>query len=414
VTRPLDGVVVLDFSRLLPGPYATLLLADLGARVIQVEAPDSGDLLRFMPPIDPELGVSVKYRLLGRGKQRIAINLKTEDGRAVARRLAQRADVLVEGFRPGVMARLGLAYEDLVRDNPRLIYCSISGYGQTGPYRDKAGHDLNYIALAGVLSLSGGTDHPPDPPGVQIADLGGGALMAVTAILAALLQRQGTGRGQYLDVAMVDGVLSWLSIHAADALALGRAPVPGERTLGGDFACYRVYETADGRYLSVGAVEPHFWRNLCEAVGLPQWKDAQYAPDPVRTQVIGEFEAVFRSRPLAWWCEALAEVDTCVAPVLDVHEALNSPHARARGMIREGPDGPYLRFPVLMDGLDKDADPGGETVVPGALADSGGVCQMRHSGPDAWRIGADTDAVLAEAGYSKEDIERLRSAGVIR
>ncbi|MCL6598615.1 MAG: CoA transferase [Alicyclobacillus macrosporangiidus] len=390
---PLEGMVVLDFSRLLPGPYATMLLADLGARVILVEECEAGDAMRQMPPMDPELGVSAKYRLLNRRKERIALNLKTEGGRAAARCLARRADVLVEGFRPGVMARLGLAYEALSAENPGLIYCSISGFGQTGPYRHRAGHDLNYMAVAGALSLSGGLDRPPDPPGVQVADLGGGALMAVTSILAALMQRQRTGRGQHLDVAMVDGVMSWLSIHAADALALGRGQRPGERYLGGDFACYRVYETLDGRYLSIGAVEPHFWRNLCDAVGLPEWKDAQYAPDPVRTQVIAAFETVFRARTLDEWSTRLSAVDTCWAPVLDVHEALTGEHARARGMVRDDGEGPYLRFPVPLAGME-----GTPEVQPSA---------------ERWRIGADTERVLCEAGYSAEEIAKMRASGAI-
>lgn len=394
VARPLDGVVVLDFSRLLPGPYATQLLAQLGARVIQVEAPEGGDLVRYMPPMDASLGVSAKYRLLGRGKRRIALDLKRPEGRDAARRLAAAADVLVEGFRPGVMQRLGLGYEALCELNPRLIYCSISGFGQTGPWREKAGHDLNYVSLAGVLSLSA-SDGAPAPPGVQVADLGGGAQMAVISILAALLHRQRTGRGQYLDVAMLDGVLSWLSIHAADALALGHSPEPGTRVLGGDFACYRVYETADGRFLSVGAVEPHFWQRLCDAVGLPEWKDAQYAPDPVRTQVIQAFESAFRRHTLAEWLERLAEVDTCIAPVLDVHEALHSPQARARGMVREDESGPYLRFPVPMEGV-TDASSAGS------------------ADPARWRLGADTEEVLREFGFLPEEMEALRRAGAIR
>ncbi|MCL6517523.1 CaiB/BaiF CoA-transferase family protein, partial [Alicyclobacillus sp.] len=354
-----------------------------------------------------DTGVSAKFRWLNRGKERVAIHLKDPAGQTAARRLAARADVLVEGFRPGVMARLGLGYDALAEMNPGLIYCSITGFGQTGPLRDVAGHDINYLAWAGALSLAGGEEGPPQVPGVQVADLGGGAWVAVTAILAALRQRDRTGRGQHLDVAMVDGVMSWLSVHAADAWALGRSPRPGERMLGGDFACYRVYETLDGRYLSVGAVENRFWRTLCQAVGLPQYADVQYAPDPLRTEAIRAFEAVFRSRTRDDWCEALAGLDVCVAPVLDVHEALTSPHARAR---KAGdPDG--RRFPVRWSGAEEEGS-GGSVVAPADPLPSDGEGQGRPGA--AWRIGSHTLRVLREAGFSEAEIQQLRERGAIR
>jgi crotonobetainyl-CoA:carnitine CoA-transferase CaiB-like acyl-CoA transferase len=420
VVLPLKGLVVVDFSRLLPGPYATMLLADLGARVIKIEEPGVGDPIRHMPPIDPGLGTSAKYWLLNRRKESVALHLKTPEGREAAIRLAERADVLVEGFRPGVMDRLGLSYDSLSRVNPRLIYCSITGYGHTGPYRETVGHDLNYLAMAGVLSLSGGADGPPDPPGVQVADIGGGALMAVVAILAALLQRQVTGRGQFLDVSMVDGLISWLSIHAADTLLRGRGPAVGERTLGGDFACYRAYETADGRYLTVAAVEPVFWKNLCEAVGLQRWVDAQYAPDPVRTEVIRDFEALFRRKTLEKWMAELGPLEVCVAPVLDVREALTGSHATARGLVAEDASGRrYVRFPVLFAGMESGLA-GGVPSDPDGTAESGlgqptedRAVSRGSAGPERYRVGSDTEVVLREIGYSPDEIAEMRRRGAI-
>lgn len=390
---PLAGVTVLDFSRLLPGPYATMLMVQLGARVIKVEEPGIGDYLRAFPPIAD--GVSWKHRWLNRGKMSVGIDLKHPDGQKLARELARHADVLVEGFRPGVMDRLGLSYDDIAKDNPGIIYCSITGYGQTGPYRDKVGHDFNYTAVAGILSMSIPKDAAPTPAGVQVGDLGGGAMMAVTSILAALLQRAQTGRGQYLDVSMVDGLVSWLSYNVADYFAIGRQPQPLERQLAGDFACYRAYRTRDGKCIAVGAVENHFWKNLCEALGRPEFTAKQYLPYPEQQQVVDWLEMTFASDDRDAWLERLANLEVCVTAVNDFADVVQNEQVIARELFHTEPDGaPWIRFPVPMQGLE-----GVQAGFPG-------------EGPAAYAIGASTQAVLTEFGYTEEEIDALRGAGV--
>lgn len=393
LAAPLSGVTVLDFSRLLPGPYATMLMVQLGARVIKVEEPGVGDYVRVFPPVHD--GVSWKYRWLNRGKESIAIDLKHPAGQKLARELAARADVLVEGFRPGVMERLGLSYETLAQDNPGLIYCSISGYGQTGPYRDRAGHDFNYTAVAGILSLAGPSDRPPGPAGVQIGDLGGGAMMAVTSILAALIARNQTGRGQYLDVSMLDGLVSWLSYNMADFFATGEQPHPLQRQLGGDFACYRAYRTRDGKCLAVGAVENHFWKNLCEALGHPEYTAQQYVPHPDQQAVVAWLEQTFASADRDHWLERLSHLETCVTAVNDLADLVEDPQVRARDLFHLHADGsPWVRFPVPMEGLDQ--------------------APVHGQGDDvSFGIGEATNEVLEDFGYTIEDIEGLRARGAL-
>lgn len=391
---PLANITVLDFSRLLPGPYATMLMVQLGARVIKVEEPGRGDYVRVFPPLED--GVSYKYRWLNRGKESVAIDLKTAAGQQLAARLAASCDVLVEGFRPGVMARLGLDYDRLAGTNPGLIYCSITGYGQTGPYRDRVGHDFNYAATAGVFSMAGRADQPPMPAGVQIGDLGGGAMMALTSVLAALVQRGQTGRGQVLDVSMLDGLVSWLSYNVADYFATGQQPAAGERQLGGDFACYRGYRTRDGKYLAVAAVENHFWGNLCEALGQPGYTALQYVPHPRQQEVIDWLEGTFAQRDRDEWLQALSGLETCVTAVNSLADVVQDEQVQARGLFRHAADGaPWVRFPVPMEGLEE---------AP--------VQQMRADNR-AFELGANTVQVLREFGYTVEEIEALREAAVI-
>lgn len=380
---PLTGLKVLDLSRLLPGGYATLLLADLGADVLKVERPGDGDGVRNLPPFGPD-GESGANLALNRGKRSITLNLGAAEGRAVLHELAAVSDVLVESFRPGVMDRLGVGYQALRASNPRLVYVAISGYGADGPYREVAGHDIDYLAYAGALSFTG-SPAGPHQPGLQIGDLGGGGLMAVVAALAALRVRERTGEGQFCDVSMTDGVLSWLSIHAGAYAVSGQSPAPGTGLLGGGFACYGVYACADGRHLAVGALEPKFFAELLAVLGLPELADAQL--DPARQGALrADLETAFSGRGRDEWMALFAGRDACVAPVLDLGEALADRHARARRMV---------------DGT------GRLGVVP-RLAGTPG-----HAGGPPSALGADTDAVLEALGRTPGQIAQLRAAGVL-
>jgi alpha-methylacyl-CoA racemase len=360
---------VLDLTRLLPGPFCSLLLADFGADVIKVEDLGAGDYARADPPA---------FAALNRGKRSVRLDLKSPGGRDAFLRLARRADVVLESFRPGVLDRLGVGWEALRAENPRLVYCAITGYGQDGPLRDRAGHDLNYLARAGLLALSGDGDGPPVQSAGQIADLGGGALMAAFGILAALR----SGEGQFVDVAMADGALSWLAMPAAAVLAEGRSARRGELTLGGSLVCYRPYRCADG-WISIGALEPKFWTAFCEGVGRRDLVPHQF--DPPGSDAHAEVAAIVAGRTRAEWEAFNGEHDCCVEPVYELEEALEDEHFRARGMIGDGALGAPVRLSATP------AETGGSAPAPG-----------QH-----------TDAVLAEAGLDPAEIEALRAAGAI-
>ncbi len=306
--------MVLDLTRLLPGAAATAMLAANGAEVIKIEQPGEGDYARTL---DPEV-----FEATNGGKKSVALNLKDPHGRESLLRLAVRADVLIEGFRPGTMARLGLAYDDLRAVNARLIYASLTGYGQVGPYSALAGHDINYLALGGVLSLN-----LPVIPGVQIADLAGGAMQAANAILLALLERATTGRGQYLDISMLAGVQSLLTIPLAGYRRTGREPSPGQGLLGGGYACYNLYQAADERWLAVGALEAKFWAELCRRLGCEDLAGRQFDED--QSLLKQRLAAIFRTRSATEWFETLRHYDCCVTPVLSVSEA--AAHITNRG-----------------------------------------------------------------------------------
>jgi alpha-methylacyl-CoA racemase len=379
----LAGLRVLDLSRLLPGGFCSLLLADFGADVIKVEDMGMGDYVRASPP---------QFFALNRNKRSMRVDLKTDGGREAFLRLAGGADVVLESFRPGVMDRLGVGYDRLRQENPRLVYCAITGYGQDGPYAARAGHDMNYLARVGLLGLTGEPDGPPVQAGGQIADLGGGALMAAFGILAALRERDRSGEGQLVDVSMADGALSWLAMVAARFLADGEVPQRGRTELAGGLICYRPYRCADG-WVTLGALEPKFWRAWCEGVGRPELADRQF--EPVESDTHREVEAVFAERTRAEWEAFNDEHDCCVEPVLDLDEALDSALVRAREMIVEVDQpgaGPVrlLGTPVKLSRTP--ADP------------------ARAGGP---AIGADTDPVLAEAGYASDEIAALRAAGAV-
>jgi crotonobetainyl-CoA:carnitine CoA-transferase CaiB-like acyl-CoA transferase len=323
--RPLDGVTVLDLTRLLPGAAATMLLANFGAEVIKIEEPGCGDYARNMPPLVD--GEGAVFRATNRGKKSIALNLKTADGKETLRRLAQQADILIEGFRPGVMKRLGLGYETLRAMNERLIYVSLTGYGQTGPYAAMAGHDINYIALGGLLDITGAI------PGAQIADLAGGSLQAVIGILLALAARQNTGRGQFVDVSMLDGVAWLLAIPRAVYAATGEIAKPGATTLSGRYACYHTYRAADGRWLAVGALEPKFWAALCQKLGHPEFIAGQFAEGERQETIVGALRKIFQKKPAAEWLDEFRDADVCVTLVRNVAELAADPHLSAREVI---------------------------------------------------------------------------------
>ena len=385
----LDDVRVLDLTRLLPGPFCTLLLADFGADVIKVEDTAGGDYMRWMPPLVDDY--SAMFHPLNRNKRSLAIDLKNPLGREAFLRLAATADVVVESFRPGVMERLGIGFADLREVNPRLVLCSISGYGQDGPFRDRAGHDLNYAAVAGVLLLGGSAGNAPAMPGLQVGDLGGGALDAALAIMIALHHATRTGRGQHCDISMVDGLVSWTAVHASQLFATGEVPGPGDGMLTGRYPCYRIYACADG-YLSVGALEPKFWREFVEVVGLPELAEGGLVDGEEGQKTIAAVQALLRTRTRAQWEEVLAGHDVCVEPVLDIGETFEHPQVRSRGMRLDAGDG----------------RPTAQTGFPIRLTDS--PARYRGAAP---RYGEHTDEVLTEAGYGTEQLASLRAAGAI-
>lgn len=390
--RPLSGVRVLDLTRLLPGGYCTLLMADLGAEVIKVEQPGHGDTLRDWPPAASN-GVSGPFLALSRGKRSITCNLKSPSGVEVLRSLVGTADVLVESFRPGVMDRLGVGYAALSQVNSRLVYAAISGFGAGGTRAGLAGHDLNYQAISGGLSFSGTATSGPWPPGLQVADLGGGGLLALVAILAALRVRDRTGAGQFCDVAMSEGVLSWLTVHAGAYAVSGRSPKPGAEVVNGGYACYGVYACADGAALAVAALEARFFTNLCDRLGVPELAHWQY--DEARQGALrDQLSEIFRHRPRAEWLAELDGLDVCVTPVYDLAEAFADSEHRRRGAVIDLPldDGSTLPVPGVVPRL---------SATPGA------------PGGTAPRLGADTDAVLAELGRDEDAIAALRDAGAV-
>lgn len=324
---PLSGIRILDLTRLLPGPFCTLLLADMGADVIKVEEPGSGDYMRWTPPLVD--GQSALFSAVNRNKRSITLNLKSDEGRDLLLRLVDTADVLVEGNRPGVMERLGLGWNTVHSRNGRLVMCSITGYGQDGPYALHAGHDLNYMAIAGALGLNGGRDGPPVPLAVQVADIGGGSLFPAVAILGALLEVQRGGEGRWIDSSMTDGAMSFLATALA-AHSAGERMERGDFRLSGRYPCYRVYQCKGGGYYSVGALEPKFWTALCAAIDRPEFVELHVSEDPAAHRAM---EEVFASRTREEWDEKLAGLDVCCEPVLTLDEVASHPQVVARRLI---------------------------------------------------------------------------------
>ena len=376
----LCGLLVLDLSRLLPGPYCTMILADHGARVIAIEDRRFRDEDIFPATVN-------------RNKEHMTLNLKTVEGREIFYRLAAAADVVVEGFRPGVVQRLGVDYETIQKINPRIVYCAITGYGQTGPLKDRAGHDVNYLAHAGVLDLIGEADRPPAIPGVQIADMAGGGLNAAVGILLALLARGKNGRGQYIDISMTDGAASLLSLQLHFQQVHGRSPRRSDSRFSHRYACYSTYETRDGRYIAIGAVENRFWQKLCDHLGVPQYSALQY-DDGRRKEILAFMRSTIRKKTLAQWEEELADIDACWAPVRTLDDVLQAPLFREREMVVdfEGEAGdtiPLLGTPIKLSD------------TPGSI---------RTASP---AFGGNTNAILLEFGYSSEEIKVFEEKGVV-
>lgn len=391
---PLDGVRVLDLSRLLPGGFCSLMLADFGADVLKVEDTGLGDYVRWATPYYEGVEDSAKSALflaLNRGKRSIRLNLKTDEGREVLLRLVREADVVLESFRPGVLDRLGVGHEAMREVNPAIVYCAITGYGQDGPLRERSGHDMNYLGLVGLLGLTGDAGGPPVQAAGQIADLGGGALMAAFGILAALRERDRSGEGQLVDVSMADGALSWLGMVAARYLAEDVVPRRGDLELAGSLVCYRPYECADG-WVTLGALEPKFWQAWCRGVGREDLVEQQFARPG--SEAHREVEAIFHARTREEWRAFASEHDCCLEPVLDLAEALDSELVRAREMVVEL-DQPGAQRPVRLLG------------VPVKLSRTPGDAN-RAAGPG---LGEHTREVLASLGYGAEEIEALLASG---
>jgi alpha-methylacyl-CoA racemase len=390
----LDGIRVLDLSRLLPGGFCSLLLADFGAEVLKVEDTGMGDYVRWSPPYHEGAEESAKSALflsLNRGKRSVRLNLKEEAGREVLLRLAREYDVVLESFRPGVLERLGVGWERMRRENPRLVYCAISGYGQDGPNTARSGHDMNYLGLNGVLGLTGEPGGPPVQSAAQIADLGGGALTAALGILVALRERERSGEGQLVDVSMFDGSLAWLAMVAARYLCDGEVPERGELELAGGLICYRPYECSDG-WVTLAALEPKFWREWCGGVDREDLIEAQFGRPG--SEAHAEVEQIFRERTREEWSAFAAEHDCCLEPVLALDEALDSELVRAREMVvrvdQPGTDGVgLLGVPVKL------------SRTPGAPAGPGPA------------LGEHTDEVLTALGYSEAELASLRESGAV-
>lgn len=323
----LQGVRILDLTRLLPGGYATQLLGDMGAEVLKIEDPWQGDYQRWSEPHFEGTQESVTFWGLNRNKKSMILNLKTERDKQVFLKLLQSYDIVLEGFRPGVMDSLGLGYEKLKEVNPGVIMCSISGYGQDGPFKLRAGHDLNYTAIAGSLGLGGAAGGAPAMSAVQIADVGGGALMSVVGILTAFISRQKTGSGQYIDISMMDSVVSWMTMLFMQLEANAPDLKRGETRLGGGEICYNVYKTQDEKYMSLGALEPKFWKTFCEIVGRPELVPQQFSRNP---EIKAEVEEIFKTRTRGEWVEIFADKDVCCEPVLDINEVKDHPQVAHR------------------------------------------------------------------------------------
>lgn len=388
----LDGIKVLDLSRLAPGPHCSMLLADFGADVTLVEAvPGASAKLGGMRS-NENAERAAAYNALGRGKKSIALNLKDDSAREIFYELVKGADVVIEGFRPGVVKRLGVDYDTLAQINPRIICCSVSGFGQTGPYSNLVGHDINYISVGGALGVIGRPGTPPAIPVNIIADFAGGGLTAAFAICVAIIAREKTGRGQNVDIGMSDGVLSLMTSAFSGFFSSGRPIRPGEFLLNGAVPWYNTYQCKDGRWFSIGSIEPHFYAALTQVLGFPEYADRQH-DSAVYPEMAEKYAAKFLEKTADEWMEIMSQYDICAAPVLEMENVVTNPHNVARGMIVEV-DSPVGKVKQIGVGPKLSGTPG----------------QVRTTAP---LLGQDTDAVLAGLGYDTAKIAALRDQGAV-
>lgn len=389
---PLEGMQVLDLAQMLPGGLCTQILADLGAEVIKIENPKGGDGFRNAPPL---LGAnSGFFHILNRNKKSMTLNIKTPEGREIFQKMAARADVIVENARPGAMEKMGLAYEDIQRINANIVYCSITGFGQTGPYRERPAHDINILAISGILDLLGEKGRPPIVPAIMISGAGGGGINAALGIMAALLRRERTGKGQYLDVSILDGLSPFLALMMSEYLVSQEAPVRGESRLGGGHACYNIYETKDGKFLALGCLEKKFWRELCRCLNREDLREDLMAPLPRQAEVTRELKAIFLQKTREEWMTTLGQYDICFSPVNSLPEAVEDPQVRDRGLWYQAfhpADGkiPQQGFPI------KFSQDQPELRIPPPL------------------LGEHTRVIMKTMGYDESTIEILKANGVL-
>jgi crotonobetainyl-CoA:carnitine CoA-transferase CaiB-like acyl-CoA transferase len=388
---PLKGILVLDFTRLLPGPFATQLLCNLGADVIKIEDPEVGDYMRTVPPTLQ--GISYAYLMVNRGKRSLAVDLKRKEGREILYQLVPQADVVMEQFRPGVMEKLGVGHKTLSKLNPRLIYCSFSGYGHTGPAKDLPGHDITFEAHAGILGVTGGKDGRPVIPGVPMADLASG-YNAALSVLVALRTRDQTGRGEFIDVSIFDTAVSLMVLNLARYLATGEEPVAGETLLTGTFPFYNLYETADGGWMAVAAVEPKFWERLCEVVGARELAEFQFASEREKTGVVRALRARFKMKTQAEWDAIFAKESLPIIGVRHVSDVVKDPQVGARNLL------PVVDVPGLWK----------MQVIAHPAKHSVSEARVPARAPAK---GEDTDPILRSLGYSAKRIEALAKKGVV-
>lgn len=386
----LEGLKILDLTRLLPGPYCSMLLADLGAEVLKIEEPLQGDTMRLREPFLKK--ESMQYLILNRNKRSLTLNLKQPKAREIFYKLVATNDVILESFRPGVVQRLGIDYESVRKINPRIVYCSITGYGQDGLYRDVPGHDINYLGISGILSTTGEKGGPPIIPGLPIADVSGG-LFAGFAILAAIIARSRTGRGQYIDISMLDGLVSFLTLYAANYFATGRPPIRGEFRQSGIFPFYNIYKAKDGKYLTLGCSEKHFWANLCKALGREDLIEYQFDEGEKREEAFKFLREIFMTKTRDEWIKTLREADVCCAPVYDLGEVFSDPHILARNMVKE------VEHPA--EGKVK------QLGFPCKFSDT--PCLIRTPPP---ALGEHTGEVLKNLGYTGDEINSFKKDGI--
>jgi crotonobetainyl-CoA:carnitine CoA-transferase CaiB-like acyl-CoA transferase len=385
----LDGIRVLDMARLGPGPHCAQILADLGADVIKIEEPPPTEGRRAGRVVSLPTDAAIR-----RNSRSVSLNLKSEEGLEAFYRLVRTADVITEGFRPGVVKRLGVDYETLCEHKPDIIYASLTGYGQSGPYADYVGHDLNYLGLTGIVDMTGASDGPPVIPGNTIADNAGGGMNAVISILAAVVAKQRSGVGQYVDCAMVDGLLTMMFLPVDDYVTSGEVKHRGETITTGRYPWYNIYETSDGKYLTVCAIEPWFFENLCKLLGREEFIPHQHEEGTKRDEMFAAFREIFRTKPRDQWVSQLMPAETCVAPVYSMDEVVRDPHLRHREMITE---------PELPDNASRP-----QVGVMVKLSETPGRIRSAAVAP-----GASTAEILAEIGYDGAAIEAMRAGGAI-